>query len=318
VVGMRRSSCRYESRAGKQEGLRQRLRELAAVNVRYGYRRLTVLLRREGWPVNAKRIYRLYRDEGLIVRTKQRKKMARRERSPRPMATRPNECWSMDFVSDKLADGRSFRILTVVDQFTRECVWLEADRSLTGTKVAAALTKSIIERGNPPVSITCDNGSEFASKALESWAFDHEVRLCFIRPGRPVENGYIESFNGRLRDECLNVSWFHSVTDADRKLALWRTHYNEQRPHSALDDRAPSVFARLHRQQSGTRFALQTVNKASVNPRQGFASPARAALDPSRHLPEDVQYEGEALKRIAQTRDSLLSIWSNCKAHEWA
>lgn len=232
------------------------------------------------------------------------------------MATRPKEYWSRDFVSDKLANGRSFRILTVVDQFTRECVWLEADRSMTGTKVAAALTKASLEHAGPPISITCDNGSEFASKALEAWAFDHEVRLCFIRPGRPVENGYIESCNGRLRDECLNVSWFHSLADASRKLALWRTHYNEQRPHSALDDRAPSVFAKLHPQQSGTRFALKTLNKATVNPRQGCASPAKAALDAGRHLPEDVQYEGEALKRIAQTRDSLLSIWSNCKACE--
>jgi putative transposase len=275
-----------------------------------------VLLRREGWPVNAKRIYRLYREEGLIVRTKQRKKMARRERSPRAVATRPNECWSMDFVSDKLADERSFRILTVVDQFTRKCVWLEADRSMTGTKVVAALTKASLERGSAPVSITCDNGSEFASKALESWAFDHEIRLCFIRPGRPVENGFIESFNGRLRDECLNVSWFHSLTDASRKLALWRTHYNEQRPHSALQDRAPSVFARLPQQSGGTRFALQTMNKANGNPRQGFAAPAKAALDPGRHLPEDDLQEGEALFRIAQARDSLLSLWSNWKAHE--
>jgi putative transposase len=126
--------------------------------VRYGYRRLTVLLRREGWPVNAKRIYRLYREEGLIVRTKQRKKMARRERSPQPVASRPNQCWSMDFVSDKLADGTNFRILTVVDQFTRECVWLEADRCMTGAKVVAALTKASTERNGSPMRITCDNG----------------------------------------------------------------------------------------------------------------------------------------------------------------
>lgn len=142
VVGMRRSTCRYESRARNQDGLRLRLKELAATHVRYGYRRLTVLLRREGWPVNAKRIYRLYREEGLIVRTKQRKKIARRERSPQPLASRPNQCWSMDFVSDKLADGTAFRILTVVDQFTRECVWLAAERSMTGAKVVAALGHS--------------------------------------------------------------------------------------------------------------------------------------------------------------------------------
>ena len=127
--------------------------------------------------------------------------------------------------------------------------------------MAAALTKARFERTARSVSLTCDNGSEFASKALESWALDNEVRLCFIRPGRPVENGFIESFNGRLRDECLNVSWFHSLADANRKLTVWRRHYNEQRPHSALDDRAPAVFAKLH-QQTGTRFALKTLNKA--------------------------------------------------------
>jgi putative transposase len=186
---MRRGTCRYQSRENKQDGLRLRLKELAGIHVRYGYRRLTVLLRREGWPVNAKRIYRLHRQEGWIVRTKQRKKMARRERLPQWVASRPNECWSMDFVSDKLADGRTFRILTVVDQFTRECVWLEADRCMTGIKAAAALSKAAAERDSLPSSITCDNGSEFTGCAMEAWAMEHKVRLNFIRPGRPVENG---------------------------------------------------------------------------------------------------------------------------------
>lgn len=247
-----------------------------------------------------------------MVRTKQRKKIARRERSPQPLASHPNQCWSMDFVSDKLADGRSFRILTVVDQFTRECVWLEADRSMTGAKVVAALSKASAERDGAPMSITCDNGSEFASRIVEAWAIDNEVRLCFIRPGRRVENGFAESFNGRLRDECLNVSWFSSLANANAKLAAWRAHYNEQRPHSALDDRTPAAFAKLH----GMRFALHSVSQASSNPLQGFASPAQAALDPGHYLPEDDLYEGEALLRIAQSRDSLSSLWSNWKAHE--
>ncbi len=227
-------TLRYRSRKVFDEVLRHRLRELAATHVRYGYRRLTVLLRREGWHVNAKRIYRLYTEEGLIVRTKQRRKIARRQRVARPMATGADQCWSMDFVSDKLADGRSFRILTVVDQFTRECVWLEADRSMTGMKVAQALERAKCERGSLPDSITLDNGSEFCSRALEAWAMGHDVQLCFIRPGRPVENGFIESFNGRLRDECLNVEWFSSLEDARQKLAKFRKHYNQQRPHSAL------------------------------------------------------------------------------------
>jgi putative transposase len=272
---------------------------------------VTVLLRREGWKVNAKRIYRLYRDEGLIVRTKQRKKIAHRERSPQPLASRPNECWSMDFVSEKLADGGTIRILTVVDQFTRECVCLQADRSMTGAKVVAALMKASAERRAPPKSITCDNGTEFASRIVEAWAIDNQVRLCFIRPGRPVENGFAESFNGRLRDECLNVSWFSSLANANARLTAWRKHYNEERPHSALDDRTPAAFAKLH----GMRFALHILSKAISSPPQGSASPANAALDPRRHLPEDDLHEGEALFRIAQARASLLSLWSNWKAH---
>jgi putative transposase len=216
---------------------------MAAKHVRYGYRRLTVLLRREGWKVNAKRIYRLYSEEQLIVRTKLRRKMARRQRGTIATATAPNQCWSMDFMSDKLADGRSFRILTVVDQFTRECVWLGADRAMTGMMVAQALERANAERGKLPASITVDNGTEFCSRALEAWVMSHDVQLCFIRPGRPVENGFIESFNGRLRDECLNVEWFVSlertrgrswrssvnITITNGRTALWRI---ERQQHS--------------------------------------------------------------------------------------
>jgi putative transposase len=167
----------------------------------------------------------------------------------------------MDFVSDKLADGRSFRILTVLDQFTRECVELGADRSMTGMKVAQALERAKRERGSLPESITLDNGSEFCSRALEAWAMANEVQLCFIRPGRPVENGFIESFNGRLRDECLNIEWFSSLEDAREKLAKFREHYNQQRPHSALADRTPEAFAALHSEKASTllRRALQSL-----------------------------------------------------------
>lgn len=252
IVQLGISTMRYRSRRMFDEVLRRRLRELAGTHVRYGYRRLTVLLRREGWHVNAKRIYRLYREEELIVRTKQRRKIARRQRAmTTDLAVRPNQRWSMDFVSDKLADGRSFRALTIVDQFTRECVGLEADRSMTGKKVAEVLERAQRERGFLPESITVDNGSEFSGRALEAWAIANGVQLCFIRPGRPVENGFIESFNGRLRDECLNVEWFESLDDARQKLARFREHYNHQRPHSALADRAPAVFAELHRIEKG-------------------------------------------------------------------
>ena len=195
-----------------------RLRELAAARVRFGYRRLTVLLRRDGWRVNAKRIYRLYTEEGLTVRTKHRTKAAGRARVPQAVATAPNQRWSMDFMSERVADGRWFRILTVVDQFTRECLCLVADQSLTGEKVAQALEPVVIQRGAPR-AITVDNGSEFASRVMDAWAYRHGIQLDFIRPGKPVENGFIESFNGRLRDECLNVEVFFTLEDVREKLA---------------------------------------------------------------------------------------------------
>ena len=309
------STLKYKSRKQPQEALRRRLRELASTHVRYGYRRLTVLLKREGWKVNAKRIYRLYDEENLKVRGVERKKSARRQRVPQSQAVRPNQCWSADFVSDKLADGRSIRILTVIDQFTRECVWLEADRSMNGPKVVAALNRAIAERGAAPESMTLDNGSEFAGRAMEAWAMEAGVQLCFIRPGRPVENGFIESFNGRLRDECLNVEWFPSLEDARRKLASWRDHYNHHRPHSALADRAPAAFAQEHGIVA-RRFARPASNTANGEPRQGSASPAEAALDLARRLPEDIHHAGEALFRIAHTRGSLLSLWSDFQARK--
>jgi len=218
-------TLRYQHHRDPQEGLRVRLRELAASRVRYGYRRLTVLLKREGWPVNAKRIYRLYTEEGLIVRTTQRKKRAQRQRVPQGSAVRRNQKWSMDFVAQRLPDGRWMRVLTIVDQFTRECLALFADVSLNGEKVAVVLDRIVADRGTPQ-SITVDNGTEFASKAVDLWAYQNAVHLNFIRPGRPVENGYIESFNGRLRDEFLNVEVFFSVADARHKLELWRQDYN--------------------------------------------------------------------------------------------
>lgn len=206
----------------------------------YGYRRLTVLLRREGRQVNAKRVYRLYEEENLKVRSVARKKINRWQRVSRGPASRPNQCWSADFVSEELADGRSYRILTVVDRFTRECIAPEADRLLHGPHVVAALKHAIEERGAAPRSVTPDNSSEFTGRAVEAWAIQHGVQLCFIRPGRPVENGFIESFNRRLRDECLNVEWFNTLSDAREKLARWRDPYNRERLHSALADRTPA------------------------------------------------------------------------------
>jgi putative transposase len=243
LVPVCRATLRYVSGRDGQEALRMRLKELANSRIRFGYRRLTVLLKREGWNVNAKRIYRLYREEGLIVRTQKRKRAAQ-SRVPLSSATGPNHRWSMDFVSDRLADGRWFRVLTVIDQFTRECVLLLADQSLTAAKVAAALDRAVAERGAPE-SITVDNGSEFASSVMDRWAYSNSVTLNFIRPGKPVENGFIESFNGRLRDELLNTSIFLSLTDAREKLSVWRADYNVFRPHSSLGDRTPDEFRAL-------------------------------------------------------------------------
>lgn len=238
---MARASLRYQSHRDPQEALRMRLRELAASRVRFGYRRLTVLLRRDGWRVNAKRIYRLYTEEGLTVRTKLRVRAARRSRVPQAVATAPNQRWSMDFMSARVADGRWFRILTVVDQFTRECLCLVADQSLNGEKVAQALAPVVLQRGAPR-SITVDNGSEFASRIMDAWAYQHGIQLDFIRPGKPVENCFIESFNGRLRDECLNVEMFFTLEDVREKLSRWREDYNLLRPHSSLQDQTPATF----------------------------------------------------------------------------
>ena len=237
---------------------------MAANRVRFRYRRLTVLLRREGWPVNAKRIYRLYPEDGLAVRTKVRKKIAQRTRVPVAKAIRPNEKWSMDFVAARLFDGRGFRVPTVVDQFTRECLLLLADRSLTGQKVALALGQVIAER-RTPISITVDNGSEFYSRTMEAWAYQYGIQLDFIRPGKPVENSYIESFNGRLRDECLNVEVFFALSDVRDKLARWRNDYNQMRPHSALRDATPAAFARSW-QEGRSAAAAHTARPAQRLP----------------------------------------------------
>jgi putative transposase len=242
-VELERSSYYYRAHPRDNRALLIRLKELAAVRVRYGYRRLTILLRREGWTVNNKRVYRLYLQANLGVRTKQRRKRAAQVRVPLESAVRVNERWSMDFMTDRLEDGRYFRILTIVDQFSRECPLLEAGLSLTGTHVVECLDRLAWARGLPQ-AITIDNGSEFCSRVLDTWAYQRGVKLDFTRPGKPVENGYIESFNGKLRDECLNAELFFSVEDARQKLEHWRKDYNEERPHSALGGMPPAAFIR--------------------------------------------------------------------------
>jgi putative transposase len=222
-----------------------RLKELTAARIRFGYRRLTILLRREGWVVNAKRIYRIYKEEDLTARTKHRKKIARHRPVIVHFASGPNQRWSMDFVAAHLENRSPFRILTVVDQFTRECVVLRAKPSLNGADVSEALDVAIRERGKP-FSITVDNGMEFAGKVMEAWSDLHLVHLAFIRPGKPTENAFVESFNGKLWMECLDVEIFRSMSEAQRKLAAWHYDFNHHRPHSAIGDLTPIEFASKH------------------------------------------------------------------------
>lgn len=229
-----------------------RIRELAHARPRFGYNRIWVLLRREGWLVNRKRVRRLYRLEGLQVRMRvRRRKHIALHRGPAPTPVGPTERWSMDFVHDALADGRPFRVLTVIDHWSRQSPILEVASSMSGRTVAAALDRAI-GAGPVPRSITVDHGTEFMSRALEDWAWQRGVQLDFIHPGRPVENAYIESFNGKLRDECLNTHQFLSIADAQTKIESWRRDYNEQRPHGSLANLTPGEF--VARYQS-TRIA---------------------------------------------------------------
>jgi len=241
VLGVARSTCRYASQRS-EDPVRAPLRELAAQRPRFGYRRLGILLRRAGWRVNDKRVYRLYRADGLAVRRRRRRKLAAGTRIVLPVPTQPNQRWSMDFMGDTLASGRTFRTLNIVDDCSRECLEIEVDTSISGVRVTRVLDR--IGEGRPlPAVIVLDNGPEFTSKALDAWAYAHGVRLQFIRPGKPVDNAFVESFNGKFRDECLNEHWFQGLADARTKIGAWKTDYNEVRPHSALCDRTPTKFA---------------------------------------------------------------------------
>lgn len=245
LVEYNKSCWYYRSKAQDQTALIMRIREIAKARYRYGCRRIHTLLQREGWKVNHKRVRRLYKLVGLQVRTKLRKKRASHLRVALPVPTAPNQRWSMDFMHDILDNGRRVRVLTVVDQFSRECPLLKVSHSMSGRLVVQLLEQVAQTRGLPK-AITVDNGSEFYSKAMDSWAYRNQVQLDFIRPGKPVENAFIESFNGKLRDECLNANLFFSLEDANRKLEHWRTDYNNSRPHSSLGNLTPREYALRH------------------------------------------------------------------------
>jgi putative transposase len=236
------SVFRYEPKQNNDEALRLRLRELAGQRKRFGSPRLHIMLKRENLVVNHKRTERIYREEGLALRRKRRRKGAAGARVVMPAAERPNQKWSMDFVTDSLVTGRRFRALTIVDDYTRECPAIEVDTSIGGRRVIEVLERLEETRGLPEV-ITVDNGPEFAGKALDEWAYRKGVKLNFIRPGKPVENAFAESFNGRLRDECLNINWFLSLKHAREVIEAWRIDYDEVRPHGALKGKSPKEYA---------------------------------------------------------------------------
>lgn len=235
-----RSTYRFERNPQRDEPLRKRLIELAQEKPRYGYRRLWVLIRWEGEVVNHKRLFRIYRAAGLSVKRKRRKRLVR-VCQPRTQPTAPNEEWSLDFVHDRLANGRAVRVLGVVDTFTRECLALEVDTSFASPRVTRVLDAIIAERGRPQ-RLRMDNGSELTSRHFLSWGVDWKLELAYIQPGKPVENAHVESFNGKLRDECLNVSWFRNLWQARARIEAWRKEYNCERPHSSLGYQTPEAF----------------------------------------------------------------------------
>ena len=255
VVKQSRAAWYYKSREKDDGPLLRRIEEIAATRVRYGFWRIFVLLRREGWTDNHKRVYRLYCQAGLNLRRKRpRRRKAAAHRMERPVLTAPNQCWSMDFVADALFDGRRFRSLTIVDNFTKMSLAIEVDQKLKGEDVVATLERLRNEIGVPE-RIQADNGSEFISIAMDRWAYDHGVTMDFSRPGKPTDNPFIESFNGSFRDECLNIHWFLSLEDARRKIESWRLDYNHFRTHSSLGDIPPAEFAARFSPSTAAEFS---------------------------------------------------------------
>lgn len=239
ALPVERSTYHYRSRRAGQAQLIERIKEIAATRVRYGYRRIHVQLRREGWRVNPKRVYRLYREMSLQLRHKTPKRRVKAKlREDRRPATRLNETWAMDFVHDQLATGRKLRVLTIIDTFSRFSLAIEPRFNFRGADVVQVLERVGEEMGLP-AAIRVDQGSEFVSRDLDLWAYQRGVTLDFSRPGKPTDNAFIESFNGKFRAECLNAHWFMSLDDARRKCEAWRRDYNEERPHSAIGNKVP-------------------------------------------------------------------------------
>lgn len=241
-----RSTWHYQSCRDEQTALKQRIRDIAQTRTRYGYLRVHALLRREGWKVNRKRVYRLYCEMGLQLRHKTPKRRVKAKlREDRQPAQKINDCWSMDFMADQTFDGQKLRVLTIVDNFSRVSPAIGVGRRYTGYDVVQTLEVATKEYGMPR-TIRVDNGPEFVSKELDLWAYSNRVTLDFSRPGKPTDNAFIESFNSRVRQECLNEHWFLSLEDASSKIAQWRESYNHDRPHSMLGYKTPNEFAKVH------------------------------------------------------------------------
>ena len=270
IIGCVRMTVRYCSRRPLDTELRERLRALAHERRRFGYRRLHVLLRREGFIVNHKRLFRIYREERLMVRRRDGRKRALGTRAPMLVPQWPNDRWSLDFAADQFIDGRRLRILVVVDDCTRECLALIADTSISGIRVARELDRLLGERGKPK-TIVSDNGTELTSNAILRWADDHKVAWHYIAPGKPMQNAFAESFIGRLRDELLNETLFRSLAHARAVLAAWRADYNHERPHSRLDWMSPTIYAAARQSAalrstdgSAPRTAAITAQKGNI------------------------------------------------------
>jgi putative transposase len=281
AVGADRTSVRYRSSRPDDAAARARLRELASIRRRFGYRRLHVLLTREGIVMNHKKLCRLYREERLQVRRRSGRKRAAGTRAPLAIPQGPNQRWSVDFLSDALADGRRFRILAVVDDFTRECLVLAADTSLPGLRVVRELDTIIAIRGRPAM-IVSDNGTEFTSMAMLRWSQEHQVEWHYIAPGKPTQNALVESFNGRLRDELLNETLFSSLAHAREVLSLWKDDYNTIRPHSSLGNLTPVAYAKSsapEQQRDGTlRYTEGSAPRPVAPPSQMGSNQLRTLL----------------------------------------
>jgi len=280
LIGADRTSMRYRSRRPDEAVLRARLRELAAQRRRFGYRRLQILLRREGTRVNHKKLRRLYREERLQVRRGGGRKRALGTRAPLTLPQGPNQRWSLDFVSDTLTDSRRFRVLAVVDDFTRECLALVADTSLSGVRVGRELDAIISHRARPQ-SIVSDNGTELTSMAILRWSQATQIDWHYIAPGKPTQNAFIESFNGRLRDELLNETLFVSLEHAREALAIWMDDYNSVRPHGAIGNVPPAIYAKLSDPGMQRDEALELLWGSAPRP---VASPSQHGSNDDRTL----------------------------------